>query len=236
MVRILLVEPDPAVAQSIELMLKYSGMTVYTTDLGEEAVDLAQLYDYDVMLLELRLPDLSGYDVIKQLTKAKCKTPILVLSGLFGVSDIVKALNAGAADHMAKPFHQDELVARILALVRRCNGYADHNIKIGKVELDINLRTVRVSSGRPLQLTRKEYTMLEILMLRAGKTLSKGALLNHMYGGFDEPELKIIDVFICKIRRKLAEAGAENVIKTVWGRGMTIEPEIPTLRECLSNA
>jgi two-component system, cell cycle response regulator CtrA len=235
-VKILLVESDPAIAQSIELMLKYSGMTVYTTDLGEEAVDLAQLYDYDVMLLELKLPDLSGFDVIRRLAIAKCKTPILVVSQCKRIEDKVMSLGIGAADHMEKPFHSDELVARILALVRRCNGYADHNIKIGKVELDINLRTVRVSSGRPLDLTRKEYTMLEILMLRAGKTLSKGALLNHLYGGFDEPELKIIDVFVCKLRRKLAEAGAENVIKTVWGRGMTIEPEIPTLRECLSNA
>jgi two-component system cell cycle response regulator CtrA len=235
-VRVLVVEPDPAVAQSIELMLKVQGFTPYTTDLGEEAVDLAKLYDYDIMTLELRLPDLSGFDVIKQLAKAKCKTPILVVSNCRRIEDKVMSLGMGAADHMEKPFHSDELTARILALVRRCNGYVESEIEIGKVKLNLYLRTVRVSDGRPLHLTRKEYTMLEILMLRAGRTLSKGALLNHMYGGFDEPELKIIDVFICKLRRKLAEAGAPDMINTVWGRGYTIAPEIPSLQECLSNA
>jgi two-component system, cell cycle response regulator CtrA len=235
MVRILTVEPDPAVAQSIELMLKSQGFTVYTTDLGEEAVELARLYDYDVMTLELKLPDMSGFDVIRQLAIAKCKTPILVVSNIKRINDIVMALGIGAADHMPKPFHPDELSARILALVRRCNGYVESKIEIGPVTLDLYRRTVNVF-GKPMPLTGKEYCMLEILFLRAGKTLSRGALLNHMYGGLDEPELKIVDVFICKLRAKLAAAGAPGIIKTIWGRGLTIDTQIPSLKECLANA
>ena len=235
MVRILLVEPDNSVACSMETMLKSEGMAVYTTDSGEEAGDLAKLYDYDLMTLELHLPDLSGFDVIKRLTAARCKTPILVVSGLAAIQDKVKALNLGAADYMTKPFHKDELVARILALVRRCNGYVESRIEIGKVQLDFNLRIVRVASGRPIHFTRKEYVLLEALMLRAGKTLSKRDLINHMYGGFDEPETKIIDVFICKVRQKLADAdaGACEVIKTVWGRGYTVAPWVLTRQESL---
>jgi two-component system, cell cycle response regulator CtrA len=239
--RILSVEPDPAVATSIELMLEAQGFCVYTTNSGEEAVDLAKLYDYDAITMELALPDMSGFDVIRQLSIAKCKTPIIVVSNHKRVQDVVMALGIGAADHLPKPFHADELVARILALVRRCNGYVESQIDIGPLRLNLYLRTIHVVSGRllrqvPLQLTRKEYGILEILMLRAGRTLSKGDLLNHLYGGMDEPELKIVDVMICKLRKKLDAAGAPDFIKTVWGRGVTVNPQVPTLKECLANA
>lgn len=235
MVRILVVEPDAAVAQSIELMLKAQRFTVYTTDSGAEAVDLGNLYEYDVITLELNLPDMSGFDVIRKLVLAKCKTPILVVSNRKRIEDIVTALNAGAADYMPKPFHTDELAARIIALVRRCNDYAESRIEIGPVVLDLYTCIVTVFDVS-MRLTRSEYTMLEIMMLRAGRTLSQDALLNHMYGGTDDPGIKIIDVFVCRLRTKLAAAGAPNLIKTIWGRGYTIDPQLPTLRECLANA
>jgi len=111
-------------AQSIELMLKSESFNVYTTDLGEEGVDLGKLYDYDIILLDLNLPDMSGYDVLKQLRVSKIKTPILILSGLAGIEDKVKGLGVGADDYMTKPFHKDELVARIHAIVRRSKGHA----------------------------------------------------------------------------------------------------------------
>jgi two-component system, cell cycle response regulator CtrA len=234
--RILSVEPDLAVAQSIELMLKSQGFCVYTTDNGEEAIDLAKLYDYDCITMELSLPDMSGFDVIRQLAIAKCRTPILVVSNHKRIQDIVMALGIGAADHLPKPFHADELVARILALVRRCNGYAESMIHAGGLSLNLELCTVRTPRGSLMHLTPKEYRMMEILMLRAGKTLSKDELLNHLYGGADDPELKIIDVMICKLRKKLTAAGVPDFIETVWGRGVTVRPAVPTLKECLEAA
>src|SRR5215211_6340702 len=122
--RVLLIEDDSATAQSIELMLKSENFNVYTTDLGEEGIDLGKLYDYDIILLDLNLPDMSGYEVLRTLRVAKVKTPILILSGLAGIEDKVKGLGFGADDYLTKPFHKDELVARIHAIVRRSKGHA----------------------------------------------------------------------------------------------------------------
>lgn len=217
--RVLLIEDDSAVAQSIELMLKSESFNVYTTDLGEEGVDLGKLYDYDIILLDLNLPDMSGYDVLKQLRVSKIKTPILILSGLAGIEDKVKGLGVGADDYMTKPFHKDELVARIHAIVRRSKGHAQSVIQTGDLVVNLDTKTVEVG-GQRVHLTGKEYQMLELLSLRKGTTLTKEMFLNHLYGGMDEPELKIIDVFICKLRKKLANASeGRNFIETVWGRG-----------------
>src|SRR2546422_15472 len=220
--RVLLIEDDSAVAQSIELMLKSESFNVYTTDLGEEGVDLGKLYDYDIILLDLNLPDMSGYDVLKQLRVSKIKTPILILSGLAGIEDKVKGLGVGADDYMTKPFHKDELVARIHAIVRRSKGHAQSVIQTGDLVVNLDTKTVEVSAQR-VHLTGKEYQMIELLSLRKGTTLTKEMFLNHLYGGIDEPELKIIDVFVCKLRKKLATScEGENYIETVWGRGYVL--------------
>jgi len=129
--RILLIEDDRAAAQSIELMLRPERFNVYTTDLGEEGVDLGKLYDYDIILLDLNLPDISGFEVLRTLRVSKVKTPILILSGLGGIEDKCKGLGFGADDYITKPFHKDELVARIHAIVRRSKGYAESVIEIG---------------------------------------------------------------------------------------------------------
>ena len=203
--RVLLIEDDSATAQSIELMLKSENFNVYTTDLGEEGVDLGKLYDYDIILLDLNLPDMSGYEVLRTLRVAKVKTPILILSGLAGIEDKVKGLGFGADDYLTKPFHKDELVARIHAIVRRSKGHAQSVITTGDLVVNLDTKTVEVAGAR-VHLTGKEYQMLELLSLRKGTTLTKEMFLNHLYGGMDEPELKIIDVFICKLRKKLANA------------------------------
>ena len=203
--RVLLIEDDSATAQSIELMLKSESFNVYTTDLGEEGVDLGKLYDYDIILLDLNLPDMSGYEVLRTLRVSKIKTPILILSGLAGIEDKVKGLGFGADDYMTKPFHKDELVARIHAIVRRSKGHAQSVIQTGDLVVNLDTKTVEVNAAR-VHLTGKEYQMLELLSLRKGTTLTKEMFLNHLYGGMDEPELKIIDVFICKLRKKLANA------------------------------
>jgi two-component system cell cycle response regulator CtrA len=229
--RVLLIEDDHALTQSIELMLKSESFNVYTTDLGAEGVDLGKLYDYDVILLDLNLPDMSGYEVLRSLRVSKVRTPVLILSGINGIEDKVKGLGFGADDYMTKPFHKDELVARIQSLVRRSKGHAVSVINIGDLTVDLHQKTATVGGAR-VHLTAKEYQMLELLSLRQGNTLTKEMFLNQLYGGMDEPEHKIIDVFVCKLRKKLANAsGGKDYIETIWGRGYTLrEPHEAEVR------
>ena len=220
--RVLLVEDDSSTAKSIELMLKSEGYIIDTTDLGEDGVEIGKLYDYDIIILDLMLPDMDGYDVLKDLRAAKVETPILILSGLTELDNKLKGLWYGADDYLTKPFDRRELIARVQAIVRRSQGHAQSIIETGKVKINLDSRTVEVD-GRPLHLTGKEYGILELLSLRKGSTLTKEMFLNHLYGGMDEPEVKIIDVFICKLRKKLEHAaGGDNYIETVWGRGYVL--------------
>lgn len=230
--RILLVEDDPTTSKSIELMLNHANLNVYSTDLGEEGIDLAKLYDYDLILLDLGLPDMNGHDVLRQLRLARIDTPILILSGHDDTESKLKGFGYGADDYLTKPFHREELVARIHAIIRRSKGHSQSIIKTGKIKVNLDAKTVEVG-GKAVHLTGKEYQMLELLSLRKGTTLTKEMFLNHLYGGMDEPELKIIDVFICKLRKKLATAtGGENYIETVWGRGYVLrDPEAETVDE-----
>src|SRR5260221_4627693 len=224
--RVLLIEDDRATAQSIELMLKAESFNVFTTDLGGEGVDLGKLYDYDIILLDLNLPDMSGYDVLRSLRVSKITTPILILSGSAGIEDKVKGLGFGADDYMTKPFHKDELVGRIHAIVRRSKGHAQSVINTGDLTVDLDEKIATVGGAR-VHLTGKEYQLLELLSLRKGSTLTKEMFLNHLYGGMDEPEIKIIDVFICKLRKKLANAsGGKDYIETIWGRGYVLREPI----------
>ncbi|MDG1377268.1 MAG: response regulator transcription factor [Yoonia sp.] len=224
--RVLLVEDDPTTSKSIELMLTHANLNVYATDLGEEGIDLAKLYDYDLILLDLNLPDMNGHEVLRQLRLSRIDTPILILSGDDDTESKLKGFGFGADDYMTKPFHREELVARIHAIIRRSKGHAQSIIKTGRIAVNLDAKTVDVG-GSTVHLTGKEYQMLELLSLRKGTTLTKEMFLNHLCGGMDEPELKIIDVFICKLRKKLAEATqGENYIETVWGRGYVLrDPE-----------
>ena len=217
--RALLIEDDSATVRSIELMLKSASINVYTTDLGEEGIDLGKIYDYDIILLDLNLPDMSGFEVLRKLRVSKVKSPVLILSGLAGIENKIKGLGFGADDYMTKPFHKDELVARIHAVVRRSKGHAQSVINTGDLCVNLDTKAVEINGAR-VHLTSKEYQMLELLALRKGTTLTKEMFLSHLYGGMDEPDLKIIDVFICKLRKKLANAsGGKDYIETIWGRG-----------------
>ncbi len=219
--RILLIEDDKAIARGIEMMLKSEGFNIYTTDLGEEGIDLGKIYDYDLILLDLNLPDMSGMDVLRTLRVARIDTPIMILSGSTEIDTKVKTLGGGADDYMTKPFHREELVARIHAVVRRSKGHAQSVIRTGEIAVNLDGKTVEAKGVR-VHLTGKEYQMLELLSLRKGTTLTKEMFLNHLYGGMDEPELKIIDVFICKLRKKLKAAADDHHIETVWGRGYVL--------------
>ena len=224
--RVLLVEDDPTTSRSIEMMLTHSNFNVYSTDMGEEAIELSKLYDYDLILLDLNLPDLGGLDVLRQIRLARVDTPILILTGESDTETKLRGFGGGADDYLTKPFHREELVARIHAIVRRSQGHSQSVIHTGEIAVNLDTKTVEVE-GRIVHLTGKEYQMLELLSLRKGTTLTKEMFLNHLYGGMDEPELKIIDVFICKLRKKLAEAtGGENYIETVWGRGYVLRDPV----------
>ena len=224
--RILLIEDDPSTADSIELMLRKANLNTYVTDSGEEGIELAKLYDYDLIVLDLSLPDIDGYEVLRKLRMGKIETPTLILSGMDGTENKIRGFGCGADDYLTKPFNREELVARIHAIVRRSKGYAQSVIRTGKIAVNLDAKTVDVD-GHPVHLTGKEYQMLELLSLRKGSTLTKEMFLNHLYGGMDEPEVKIIDVFICKLRKKLALAtGGANYIETVWGRGYVLRDPV----------
>ena len=208
------------------MMLRSEGYVCDVTDMGEDGLEIGKLYDYHIIVLDLMLPDMDGYEVLRRLRAARVKTPVLILSGLNGSDDKIKGLGVGADDYLTKPFDRRELIARIQAIVRRSRGHSESIIKTGKLTVNLHTRRVEVD-GRPVHLTGKEYGILELLSLRKRTTLTKEMFLNHLYGGMDEPELKIIDVFVCKLRKKLTVAiGGENYIETVWGRGYALRDPI----------
>jgi len=224
--RVLLVEDDAAISKSIELMLKSEGFVCDTTDLGEDGLEIGKIYDYDIIILDLMLPDIDGYEFLRRLRAARVKTPILILSGLSELDNKLKGLGFGADDYITKPFDKRELVARINAIVRRAKGHSQSIIKTGKLTINLDTRTVE-SNGAPIHLTGKEYGILELLSLRKGTTLTKEMFLNHLYGGIGDRE-RIIGVFVCKLRKKLSAAcEGENYIETVWGRGYVLREPAP---------
>ena len=208
------------------MILAHANLNVYATDLGEEGIDLTKLYDYDLILLDLDLPDLNGHEVLRQLRLSRIQTPILILSGSDDTDSKIKGFGFGADDYLTKPSHREELVARIHAIIRRSKGHSQSVIETGLVSVNLDAKTIS-ADGKTVHLTGKQYQMLELLSLRKRTTLTKEMFLNHLYGGMDEPELKIIDVFICKLRKKLSIAtNGENNIETVWGRGyVLLDPE-----------
>ncbi|MCH7487386.1 MAG: response regulator transcription factor [Proteobacteria bacterium] len=220
--RVLLVEDDAVTADGIRLMLESEGMVIDIADLGEDGLEIGKLYDYDIIILDLMLPDMDGLEVLRRLRDSRVKTPVLILSGLTESEKKVKGLVTGADDYLTKPFDKAELLARIQAIVRRSKGHSQSIIRTGRMSINLDAHTVEVDD-KPVHLTGKEYGILELLSLRKGSTLNKEIFLNHLYGGMDEPELKIIDVFICKLRKKLSAAtGGGNYIETVWGQGYVL--------------
>lgn len=154
-------------------------------------------------------------------------TPALIVSGYDDAENKLRSFGHGADDYITKPFHREELIARIHAVIRRSKGHSQSVIKTGNINVNLDSKTVDVN-GSSVHLTGKEYQLFELLALRKGTTMTKEMFLNHLYGGMDEPELKIIDVSICKLRKKLAEAnGGESYIETVWGRGYVLRDPDP---------
>jgi two-component system, cell cycle response regulator CtrA len=234
--RLLLIEDDPTVTKSIELMLKCEDIDVQTTELGQDGLDLGSVFLYDLILLDLNLPDMSGFDVLRSLRLGKIKTPVLILSGLNGIEQKVKGLGLGADDYVTKPFQSDELIARIRAILRRSGDRVESVIRCGDLTLKLDQKRAQMGR-RDLGLTTKEYQMLELLAMRQGTPITKDMFLGHLYGGMDEPDQKIIDVFICKLRKKLMQAsGGKDYIETIWGRGYVLRDPQPVRARSLMRA
>jgi len=185
---------------------------------GREALEFLRLYDYDMVLMDLHLSDVPAYEVVRMMRAAALRTPVVIMSDVATVQAKVKALDQGADDFLITPCDSEEVLARIRAVVRRSQGHAKSTLTLGPVELLLDRRDVRVH-GESLHLSRREYAVLELLFLKQGVILNKGAFLTHLYCGMDEPEMKTIDVIICRLRKKLATAGVPTLIDTVWGCG-----------------
>jgi two-component system cell cycle response regulator CtrA len=217
--RILHIEDEAFVSKSIQQMFSLERFEVAAVDTGETGLSLARQNSYDLIVLDLQLPDMSGIDILRDLRDGDVHTPVLVLSGTADPDIKVRALKSGADDYLTKPFHRDELIARVRAVVRRAQSSVNSIIQIGTIVVDLDAQMVSVS-GVQIDLTTKEYEILKLLSQRKGMILSKEIILNQLYNGMDVPNEKIVDVFICKLRKKLgSEIDANSYIKTVWARG-----------------
>ena len=221
--RILLIDQDKSANQALTFFLKNKGVVVDSAFSGEEGTELIRLYDFDLILIEFFLPDISGHEVLKKIRLSGIKTPIMMLSGSITTAQKISCFNAGADDYVVRPYDKNELFARIQAIIRRSRGYADSIVHVGQMEVNLDTKIVTVD-GKVLHLTGKEYALIELLCLRQGMTVSKEQFLNHLYGGMDEPEMKIIDVFLCRIRNKIKRLShGTEYIQTVWGRGYILK-------------
>ena len=227
--RVLLIEDDAMAAETLALAFSAERCSTHTTGLGEEGVALAKLYDYDIILLDLNLPDMTGFDVLVILRAANVHTPVLVVSSNDDSATRVRALDLGADDYVTKPFDRSELMARVRAVVRRSKGHSQSIIKTGELAVNLDAKTVE-TDGVPLHVTPKEYEILELLSLRKGLPVSKEMFLNHLYGGLDEPDPRVIDVYVCALRKKLSTASGKEYISTLWGRGYRLSDDADETR------
>ena len=231
--RVLLVARDAAIAATIKMVLSKEHFICHTTNLGGDDLEIGKLCDYNIILLEMTLPDTDACEVLRRLCAARVHTPILILSSLANLDYEIRRLGFSADDFLTMPFDPRELIARILGRSRACS---ESTVRTGKLLVNLDTRVVSIDD-RPVRLTGKEYGILEQLTRRKGTTLTKEMLLNHLYGGMDEPELKIIDIFVCKLRKKLAQAtGGKHYIETVWGRGYMLRDPVPTPTAVTSGA
>jgi two-component system cell cycle response regulator CtrA len=218
--RVLLVESNLRYAAAISADLKAATIRADLVETGGDALYLMRDFEFDLVLLNLILPDMDGGSLVRQIRTAKHETPIIALSSVPQAR--LTALAAGADDVVGHDIDPAELNARIRAIVRRSRGFAQSQLQIGSLTLDVDQQDV-VANGVRVHFTVKEFAILQLLVLRRNMILTKETILSQIYGGMDEPEIKIIDVFICKIRTKLSKAGLPTIISTVWGRGYSVK-------------
>ena len=225
--KVLIVEDDINVYNMISLSLSNKGYVLEHCDNGSYALELIDTYKYDIVILDLNLPDMNGMDILKYIRKNKLLTPVLILSGDTEVDTRITTLDKGADDYLTKPFSPKELSSRIQAIIRRTMGFSDSIIKIGRLSINLTNRVIKIDDNE-IHLTNKEYLILELLAIRKGKIVSKELFLNHLYDGTNEPDMKTIDVFICKIRKTFSKFLKDDTdyISTVWGQGYTLKEPV----------
>jgi two-component system, OmpR family, response regulator PhoP len=216
--RVLVVEDEVSLRETLKTRLTEAGFTVDVAQDGEEGLFAGKEYPLDVAIIDLGLPKLAGLEVIRHLRAAGKAFPILILTARDNWQDKVEGLQAGADDYVAKPFHFEEVLARLQALLRRAGGWASPELKCGPVALDTRAQTVRVD-GQSVELTTFEYRILEHLMLRAGEVISKGELTERLYDQDFERDSNVIEVLVGRLRRKLDPEDRLKPIETLRGRG-----------------
>ncbi len=216
--RILIVEDEAALRESLVTQLKGAGYTVDAAADGEEGLYAATEYPIDLAIVDLGLPKISGIELIKRARAGNRRFPILILTARDRWEDKVEGLQSGADDYLVKPFHFQELAARVQALMRRAGGWSQPVLQCGDVSLDTRTQTVTVA-GQAVELTTFEYRILEILMMRAGEVISKTDLTERLYEQDFERDSNVIEVFIGRLRKKLDPEGTRQPIETLRGRG-----------------
>jgi len=221
---VLLVEDEPRVSDFIDRGLRAENHGVTVAPNGADGIDLAKTGDFDVIILDLMLPDMHGYDVCQRLRQDGQHTPILMLTAMDAIEDKIKGIKIGADDYLTKPFDFDELLVRIEALVRRTKNFSqDSNVlTVGDLELDRELLEVK-RAGEPIKLTSKELAILELLMSTPGRVFSRTRILNQVWGYSEDPLTNVVDVYIARLRRKIDTKGREPLIETVRGHGYRLK-------------
>ena len=221
---VLLVEDEPRVADFINRGLRAENHGVTVAGSGAEGVDLAKTGEFDVIVLDLMLPDMHGYDVCQKLRLEGDKTPILMLTAMDTLEDKIKGLRIGADDYLTKPFDFDELLVRIEALVRRSRNFAASGNVLQVGDLVVDRDSIEVTrGGEPVKLTAKELAILELLMGAPGRVFSRTRILNQVWGYSEDPLTNVVDVYIARLRRKIDAPGREPMIETVRGHGYRLK-------------
>jgi len=216
--RVLVIEDEVTLREQLAARLQEAGYAVDTAGDGEEGLYLGCEHPFDVAVVDLGLPHLSGIEVIRHLRERGRRFPILILTARGRWQEKVEGLEAGADDYLVKPFHMEELLARLKALLRRAAGWASSQVRCGPLSLDMDSQQVSVD-GRSVELTAFEYKALEYLMLHAGQVVSKSELTEHLYDQDFDRDSNVIEVFVARLRRKLDPAGSLQPIETLRGRG-----------------
>ena len=225
--RVLIVEDETALRQQLNARLQAAGFAVDTADNGKDALFLGREYPFDIAVVDLGLPQLSGIDVIRQWREQGRSFPVLILTARDRWQDKVKGLEAGADDYLTKPFHNEELLARVRALLRRASGVSQPLLRCGPLQLDTSAQTVSINGVTP-ELTAYEYRVLEYLVLHRGKVISKTELTEHVYDQDFDRDSNVLEVFVGRLRRKLDPDNTLKPIETLRGRGYRFSLECDT--------
>ena len=216
--RALVVEDDNTLREQIVAELREQGYAIDETGDGSDGLYLATEMPLDVAIIDLGLPGTSGFDIIKQVREKQLKYPILILTARTRWQDKVEGLEAGADDYLAKPFHMEELMARLRAIMRRSGGWSESMLRFGRLDIDTRTQKVTVDN-KEIELTAYEYKLLEYLAMRAGEVISKAHLLDHLYDEETDRDPNILEVFVRRLRNKLDPDKELKPIETLRGRG-----------------